>query len=140
MTDNDGSSGDFPRRLRAARELRKLSQSDLARLVWGEEITAAGYKAAKNRDRVSAYELGNSRPNPENFRKLCTALETTPMALWPDNLSRRVTSAAQPVLSFTALESSPGKVRLDVHAILPTAAAMKIVAIVQEADENGTSS
>ena len=55
----------FRRRLRAARDLRELSQSELA--------ARAGLQQAA----VSHYESGSRRPSLANLRKLGEALEVT---------------------------------------------------------------
>ncbi len=57
--------GIFPRRLRAAREMRKLSQVDLA-------VRARLQQAA-----VSLYESGARRPSLRNLKGLAEALEVT---------------------------------------------------------------
>jgi transcriptional regulator with XRE-family HTH domain len=55
----------FPRRLRAAREMRELSQLELA-------ARARLHQAA-----VSHYESGARRPSMRNLRRLSEALEVT---------------------------------------------------------------
>jgi len=59
------SKGIFPRRLRAAREMRQLSQVELAE--------RAGLQQAA----VSHYESGARRPSLRNLRRLSEALEVT---------------------------------------------------------------
>ena len=55
----------FPRRLRAARELRELNQGDLAR--------RAGLQASA----VSHFETGQRKPSFDNLKRLADALEVT---------------------------------------------------------------
>jgi len=55
----------FPRRLRSARELRNLSQADLAE------------RARLQQAAVSLYESGTRRPSLRNLRRLSDALEVT---------------------------------------------------------------
>lgn len=55
----------FPRRLRAARELRNLSQQELAA------------KARLQQAAVSLYESAARRPSLRNLRRLAEALEVT---------------------------------------------------------------
>lgn len=57
--------GIFPRRLRAAREMRELSQLDLAE------------RARLQQAAVSLYESGTRRPSLRNLRRLSEALEVT---------------------------------------------------------------
>jgi transcriptional regulator with XRE-family HTH domain len=59
------SKGIFPRRLRAAREMRALSQLDLAE------------RAKLQQAAVSHYESGGRRPSLRNLRRLSEALEVT---------------------------------------------------------------
>jgi len=131
MLRHSGSSADFSTRLKQVREDHGLTQSDLARAIWGEEINAEGYTVARNRDRISAYERGNSRPNPENFGKICEVLGSEPKDLWPDALSRRVPMGTRPVFTFTALEADPTKVRLDVNAVLPLKVGLEVLSLIK---------
>jgi transcriptional regulator with XRE-family HTH domain len=55
----------FPRRLRAAREMRELSQLELAE------------RARLQQGAVSLYEGGARRPSLQNLRRLSEALEVT---------------------------------------------------------------
>lgn len=57
--------GVFPRRLRAAREMRKLSQLEL------------GERARLQQAAVSHYENGSRRPSLRNLRRISEALEVT---------------------------------------------------------------
>jgi transcriptional regulator with XRE-family HTH domain len=57
--------GVFPRRLRAARELRRLSQAELAE------------RARLQQAAVSHYESGTRRPSLRNLRRLSESLEVT---------------------------------------------------------------
>ncbi|GIK23627.1 MAG: hypothetical protein BroJett005_30410 [Ignavibacteriota bacterium] len=60
-----GPSARFPDRLRAARELRKLSQSDLAE--------RAGFQPSA----VSHFETGRRSPSFDNLKRLADALDVT---------------------------------------------------------------
>ena len=74
----------FASRLHRLRTEKGWSQSDLAREVWGELETRAGRKVAKNRDRISTYEMGKSWPDPHNLMKIAGALGVSPEELAPD--------------------------------------------------------
>ena len=52
----------------------KLSQSDLARKMWGSTTNKRGHSVARNRDRISQYCAGVSYPGPEIMQKLADAL------------------------------------------------------------------
>lgn len=59
------TTSSFRRRLRAARELRGLSQSDLAQ------------RAGLLQSAVSHYETGSRRPSFTNLRRIAEAMEVT---------------------------------------------------------------
>lgn len=59
------SEKSFPERLLAARQLRKLSQSELA------------YKAGLQPSAISHFETGRRAPSFDNLKTLSTALEVT---------------------------------------------------------------
>ncbi len=65
MQEPTKSLGIFPRRLRAAREMRELSQLELAE------------RARLQQAAVSHYEGGARRPSLRNLRRLSEALEVT---------------------------------------------------------------
>ena len=65
MQGNTRPQAIFPRRLRAARELRELSQLELAA------------RARLQQAAVSHYESGTRRPSLRNLRRLSEALEVT---------------------------------------------------------------
>lgn len=65
MQASGKSRGIFPRRLRAAREMRALSQLELAE------------RARLQQAAVSHYESGARRPSLRNLRRLSEALEVT---------------------------------------------------------------
>ena len=71
---HSGLTGNFSERLYQARTAAGLSQSDLAREVWGVQTTTEGYEVAKNRDRISSYERGKSAPKKDNLMKLADVL------------------------------------------------------------------
>jgi transcriptional regulator with XRE-family HTH domain len=65
MQDPTKRLGIFPKRLRAAREMRELSQLGLAE------------RARLQQAAVSLYESGSRRPSLRNLRRLSEALEVT---------------------------------------------------------------
>ena len=60
--------------LKHLRKLRGYSQSELARKVWGSIPTKAGRLVARNRDRISVYEKGKSRPRQHHLEAIATTL------------------------------------------------------------------
>lgn len=72
----------FAKNLRAAMQAKGISQSDLARAVYGEERTDKnGYSQPVGKDRISAYVNSKVLPNDETLAKIAEALNTTPEAL-----------------------------------------------------------
>lgn len=65
MTEKPSPSEKFQERLRAARELRQFSQSDLAKL--------AGMPPSS----VAHFETGSRKPSFDTLRRLANALEVT---------------------------------------------------------------
>lgn len=65
MQQQHETSGTFPRRLRVAREMRELSQAELAE------------RAQLQQAAVSLYESGARRPSLRNLGRLSEALEVT---------------------------------------------------------------
>jgi transcriptional regulator with XRE-family HTH domain len=66
---------EFARRLQAALNAKKWSQSDLARATFGSHVDkATGYTVATGRDRISAYLQAKSLPEPKTAQKLADAL------------------------------------------------------------------
>lgn len=123
---------DFAKRLSVQMQLKGLSQSDLAAKIWGRTKDKRGYEVARNRDRVSAYLAGAGMPEPDNLRKLATALGCKIEDLvgadgLPAPVSRRASSHIEVHLAMVA--EHPGMMQVQLNMLLPSAAAMEIVGI-----------
>jgi transcriptional regulator with XRE-family HTH domain len=72
------------------------SQSDLAREVWGSipDSRGNGRLVAKNRDRISQYEMGRAWPTLDNLELLAIVLDITPEELAPDIVGATVERAS----------------------------------------------
>lgn len=121
----------FPRRLHQLMVEQQLSQSDLARRVWGTRKDNRGYVVAKNRDRISAYLSGRASPEPRNLRKLAKALGVGPEDLAPDMTAESILNA-DPGVQMTALAGHEDKVYLRVNMLVPLAVASKVIALLAE--------
>jgi transcriptional regulator with XRE-family HTH domain len=64
----------FRRRLLDVMAEKRMSQSDLARAIWGNTTDNRGRTVAANRDRISNYCNGKQYPEPETLIKLAQAL------------------------------------------------------------------
>jgi transcriptional regulator with XRE-family HTH domain len=65
---------DFAAALRQAMTKNKLTNSEVARRVWGTTKDSRGYNVAKNRDRIGHYLSGASYPEDENLQKIADAI------------------------------------------------------------------
>lgn len=109
-----------------------LSQSELARRVWGETEDNRGYKVARNRDRISAYEKGSAQPTRENLEAIAEVLGVPPEELAPEAKFNR----AEPAVAMTMLEGEPNRVHLKINTITSLALAAKVIALLSENPAN----
>jgi len=108
----------FASRLQHFRTEKGWSQSDLAREVWGEIETKAGRKVARNRDRISVYEMGKAWPDPHNLVKIAAALGVSPEELAPD-ITAATVDRQNPEFAMTAIAGHSDKVHLKVNKLVP---------------------
>jgi transcriptional regulator with XRE-family HTH domain len=121
----------FARRLHELRVQKGMTQSDLAREIWGETTDVRGNVVARNRDRISQYEKGQSFPDPHNLEKLAKALGITADELAPD-----ITAAAidreDPAVQLTAIAGHPNQVYLKVNTLTSIRIASQIIALLTD--------
>lgn len=120
----------FARRLRAALDERGMSQSDLARAVWGETEDKRGQKVAKNRDRVSQYLAGASYPEPQNLARIAEALNVKPEDLAPDMTAATV-EREDPAIQMTVVGGHLDKVYLRVNTLVSLEGAAAVIQILK---------
>lgn len=60
----------FPQILRRSMREKGLSQSDLARLMFGPTTNSRGNADAKGKDRISVWCAGKNRPSDKHLAKL----------------------------------------------------------------------
>lgn len=128
---------EFARRLHDARVAKGLSQSDLARAIWGEAKDARGYSVARNRERISAYERGASLPEPANLRKIAEVLGVDHMDLAP-TITASTIDREKPAMSMTMVEGHTDRVHLQVNTITTLEVASRVIALIADA-KNATS-
>jgi transcriptional regulator with XRE-family HTH domain len=119
----------FADRLQQRRKEFGYSQSDLAREVWGEITLKNGKKAAKNRDRISTYEMGKSWPDPHNLALIAKALDIAPEDLAP-NIAASTVARQNPALSIVQIEGHDDKVLLQVNMLVTRAVATEIMILL----------
>jgi transcriptional regulator with XRE-family HTH domain len=121
----------FARRLHELMVQKGLSQSDLAREVWGTTTDTRGYTVAKNRDRIGAYLRAESLPEPQNMARLAEALGTKAEDLAPEIVAATV-DRENPELAVTMVAGHPDKAHLQVNKLVPIALAAKVMALLIE--------
>lgn len=126
---------DFVEKLRKLMHERRLSQSGLARKIWGETKDPRGYKVARNRDRISAWLAGRSVPDHENLGRLSDALGVQPDDLMPaqDRPSASGRSVyGPPEITITSVAgASNGMVLLQVNKMVSMPVALQVAGILE---------
>jgi transcriptional regulator with XRE-family HTH domain len=123
----------FASRLQHFRTEKGWSQSDLAREVWGEIETRAGRKVAKNRDRISTYEMGKSWPDPHNLMKIASALGVPPEELAPD-ITAATVDRQNPEFAMTVVAGHSDKCHLKVNKLVPWSIATMVSQLLDYAN------
>lgn len=121
----------FASRLHDLRTAKRWSQSDLAREVWGEITLKNGKKAAKNRDRISSYEMGKGWPDPHNLKALAKALDVNPEDLAPDIVGATVEHQF-PEIAVTSVAGHQDKVMLRVNKLVSLEIATRVMTLLAE--------
>ena len=122
----------FAKRLQGLRTAKGYSQSDLAREVWGEIVSKrTGHKVAKNRDRISSYEMGKSWPEPQTLAKIAAALGVTPEELAPGRTGAPV-ERQNPEFAAVTVANHPDKVMLRFSMLVSFDEMARIVALLNE--------
>ncbi|MDR3472218.1 MAG: helix-turn-helix transcriptional regulator [Devosia sp.] len=127
------SIAEFARKLQELRGSKGWNQSDLARAVWGETTDTRGRTVARNRDRISQYERGESVPEPENLARLAEALGVEVSELAPA-ITAATIDREDPEISMVAVAGHRDKVHLQLNILLPLSIALEIVALVHKAE------
>ena len=125
----------FARKLREIMQSKGLSQSDLARAVFGTMTDTRGYEVAAGRDRISSYLAGKSLPNSVNIQRLADALSTKVEDLAPE-LAASAIDKSHPEVSITQVTGRQDQTLLQINKLLPFHLAVKIVALISEYDES----
>ena len=123
----------FAKRLHRAMLKKQLSQSDLARQIWGTVTDNRGYEVAKNRDRISVWLRGQATPDPQNLTKCAEVLGLKVEELAPD-LTASAVERQNPEVQMTAMGGHSDKVYLRINKLVSMAVAAKIVAMIAEAE------
>lgn len=123
----------FARRLHKLMAQNNMSQSDLARAVWGTTEDNRGYTVARGRERISQYIRGKSLPDPKNLAAIARALHVTPEELAPDIAAASV-ATDNPEVGMTAIAGHPDKVLLQVNKLVPFGIAAQVINLLAGLD------
>ena len=120
----------FGTRLKKLMRDAEMSNADLSRIMFGEttETRPDGsvYKVAKNRQSIGRYISGKTYPSEETRVKIADAIGVAYSELFPNEgpPEQRVGSGV------SLVQVNKRDSRIDVHVVLPTEEAMKVLAIV----------
>jgi transcriptional regulator with XRE-family HTH domain len=121
-------TGSFANRLKQLRTAKGLSQSELSRAIWGTTTDKRGYEVARNRDRISAYEKGTSKPTRTSLDAVAEELGVSADALAPDLVSKEVFTDPDPTVEIRMAEG--GNMFVRVNTSCTQATAFKIVELL----------
>jgi hypothetical protein len=113
----------------------RMTQSDLARLIWNEERPdARGYTHVVGKDRVSAYINRGVVPDDWVLNAIAKVFKTTAKALCPEAFAIGPKTPA----SVMRIETIPGseQVLMKVNQVLDAVIAAEIFQIISKAGEN----
>lgn len=121
----------FSRKLTDLMARRGMSQSDVARAIWGAVVDPRGRDVARNRDRISNYVRGTQMPETKTLKKLAEVFGVPVSELQPRSAN---TEARTSDLSMVVIGGNPGMALLTVNRVVPVALAARIVALLAEAE------
>jgi transcriptional regulator with XRE-family HTH domain len=124
----------FQQKLKELMAEKGMSQSDLARAVWGTFKDNRGFEVARNRDRISQYVTGKSVPEPGNLVKLAKVLGVEPKDLAPDVTKDAIKGETQTALTMKAIQGHPDQVLLKLELVMDIKTAASIIEIVSKRD------
>lgn len=126
----------FARRLHQLMSENGHTNSDLARLIWGEteQTDAQGrtYLVAKNRDRIGQYLKGGHYPEPATMQKIAEIYGVAKEDLAPE-LTAAAIDRERPEFGMTMVQGHADKVHVQINALLPLWAATKIAMLIEKA-------
>jgi transcriptional regulator with XRE-family HTH domain len=126
----------FSDRLARLLNERGLTQSDLARLIWGDAPPGkTGRVLAKNRDRISKYLQGTILPDGKTVAVLAAALRCQPEDLIPPIVGSR-SDRENPELSMTIIAGHRDKVHLTINVVVDLCTALEMASLLQNRPPN----
>lgn len=123
-------SSAFARRLHHRIHDLGISQSDLARKIWGSATDARGYNVAKNRDRISDY-LKGVVPDRQNLILLAKALDMPPEELFPEAMTSKM-DRKNPPFELSMIPDDPSRALLLVNMVVPVALGADVIKLLSK--------
>lgn len=123
----------FAKKLHYALIDRDMSQSDLARIVYGgaTRVDNRGYDTVVGRDRISSYCRGRAMPEPRTLQKIADALKMPIEELAP-NLAASTIEKEKPEIQITAVAGHHQTVLLKVNKLVPLHLAAEIAKMLAD--------
>lgn len=115
----------FAERLQRIMTEKNLSQSDVARLVWGTMTDERGYTVARNRQVLGKYLSGTVEPRQRTLRRMAEVLDV-PIA----NLDPHSDPLSRPGSGLYIEPIDRQHVRLEVNMVIPNEVVPEIVALL----------
>ena len=112
----------FAKNLQTAMDVKGMTQSDLARLVFEQ----AGGPGADGRGNIGAYLAMTSRPTPATLKKIAVALQTAPEELMP---AAGLQAFEQPEVKIEFVGEN--RARLKISAVVTTLTALKVAKLIE---------
>lgn len=125
----------FADNLKRARIDRGMSQSELAREIWGTVVDGRGYTVARNRDRISVWEQGKAVPEPASLQKLSDVLGVPVEELAPE-LTMETIDRAPPQIHFHMVPGGAGIVHLQVNTLCALETAVAIAGLLSKDEKS----
>lgn len=116
---------EFAERLQRLMSERRISQSDLARMIWNTTKDERGYEVARNRQVIGKYLSGAVRPRMATLRKMAEVLDVSISELDPSS-----DPVERPGSGIYVEQVDEDNVRLEVRIVVPRTVAREVVTLL----------
>lgn len=121
----------FAKTLNELMAVKGMSQSDVARAIWGSVTDNRGRDVARNRDRISNYCRGQQLPEPKTVRALAELFGVQVVDLHPP-LALPPGPRAAPDMTMAVVGGRPDMALLTVNKMVPLRLAVQVLALLAE--------
>lgn len=125
---------EFAARLKKLMEERGMTQSSLARELWGTIKDGRGYEVARNRDRISVYLAGLGLPEEDNAKSMAKILGCTVEDLMgAEGMTKPITRNRGTITTQMVMsEDRPGWMQVQVNVLMPMPKVAELVKMLDE--------